>query len=111
MKKLLIIAAGLALAASVSGCTTTGQAAPTAQATQVTYTQACAAYGAAFAGALELRRAGKLNRAQIDQVTLLDSQVTPICTGTLPADVGAATQQITAAVTTLTIIELALKGS
>jgi hypothetical protein len=86
---------------SVSGCASTGQA----PATQVTYTQACAAYGVAFAGALQGRKAGKLSSAQIDQVTLLDSQITPICTGALPADTTAATQQITAAVTTLTILE------
>lgn len=82
-------------------------AAPSTQspAPQVTYTQACAAYGAAFASALQLRHAGRLNRAQIDQVTLLDNQVTPICTGAMPADATAATQQITAAVTALTILE------
>lgn len=104
MKKLAILAA-LALA----GCASiTGQNA-TPQTAQVTYTQACAAYGAAFSGALQMRKAGKLNRAQIDQVTLLDSQITPICTGSLPADPAAATTQITAAVTTLTILE-ATKG-
>jgi uncharacterized lipoprotein YajG len=97
MKKLVLIAA-LALA----GCATQ-------QSAQVGYTQACAAYGAAFDAALQLRIAGKLNRAQIDQVTLLDSQITPICTGPLPVDPTAATTQITAAVTTLTILE-ATKG-
>lgn len=110
MKKTILILSLLTLAASTSGC-----ASPTAESTlqtiQVSYAQACAAYSAAFAGALQLRKAGKLNQAQIDQVTLLEGQVTPICTGTLPADTGAATQQITAAVTTLTIIEVALKGA
>lgn len=92
-----------ALALLLAGC-----AAPTqAPSAQVTYTQACAAYGAAFAGALQLRQAGRLNRAQVDQVTLLDSQITPICTGALPADTTTATQQITAAVTALTILEAA----
>lgn len=95
MKKLAIIAV-LALA----GCATTQNA-------QVGYTQACSAYGAAFSTALQLRIAGKLNKAQIDQVTLLDSQITPICTGPLPADPTAATQQITAAVTALAILEAA----
>jgi hypothetical protein len=90
-----------AAAVLLTGCATTSQA----PATQVAYTQACAAYGVAFSGALEMRRAGKLTKAQIDQVTLLASQITPICTGTLPADATAATQQITAAVTTLTILE------
>jgi hypothetical protein len=97
MKKLAILVA-LALA----GCATT-------QSAQTGYTQACEAYGAAFSAALQLRIAGKLNKAQIDQVTLLDSQITPICTGPLPADPTAATQQIAAAVTALTILE-ATKG-
>jgi uncharacterized lipoprotein YajG len=85
----------------LAGCAST----PSTQTTQVTYTQACAAYGAAFAGALQLRKAGKLNQTQVDQVTLLDGQITPICTGALPADATAATQQITAAITALTILE------
>jgi hypothetical protein len=97
MKRTMLFTLALLLA----GC-----AAPTqAPSTQVTYAQACAAYGAAFAGALQLRQASRLNRAQLDQVTLLDAQVTPICTGALPADATAATQQITAAVTALTILE------
>jgi uncharacterized lipoprotein YajG len=95
MKKLAILAM-LVLA----GCATT-------QSAQTGYTQACAAYGAAFSTALQLRIAGKLNKAQIDQVTLIDGQITPICTGPLPADPTAATQQITAAVTTLAILEAA----
>jgi hypothetical protein len=80
-----------------------------AQSTQVTSTQACASWGAAFDVALQLRKAGKLNRAQIDQITLLDSQVTPICTGPMPTDPDTAAKQVTAAVTTLTILELAAK--
>jgi hypothetical protein len=85
----------------LAGCAST----TSTQTAQVNYTQACAAYGAAFAGALQLRKAGKLNQVQVDQVTLLDSQITPICTGPLPTDATAATQQITAAVTALTILE------
>jgi hypothetical protein len=103
--KLLFISAMLALA----GCASTAAPQAPTQSAQVGYTQACAAYGAAFSTALELRKAGKLNRAQIDQVTLLDSQITPLCTGPLPADPTAAAQQITAAVTTLTILEVARK--
>lgn len=101
---LVILAAGAALL--LSACATSGTQ-QTAQSTQVSYTQACAAYGGVFATALELRRAGKLSRSEIDQVTLIDSQVTPICTGALPADPSAAMQQITAAVTTLAILEAA----
>jgi hypothetical protein len=68
-----------------------------------------ASWGTGFDVALHLRQAGKLNRAQIDQITLLDSQITPLCTGPLPADPSAAARQVTAAVTTLTILGLAAK--
>lgn len=93
-----VLALGSALA--LAGCATSQPQAP-----QVTYTQACAAYGAAFATALELRQAGKLNKSQIDQITVLDNQITPICTGPLPVDATTATVQITSAVTALAIIE------
>lgn len=95
MKKLL----PLLVLAMLAGCATT-------QSAQVGYTQACAAYGVAFNGALQLRLAGKLNQSQIDNVTLLDQQITPICTGPLPADPAAATAQITAAVTTMTLLKV-----
>jgi hypothetical protein len=103
----LLASVALSAILLLPGCTAPGQIQSPAQATQVNYTEACAAYGVAFAGALELRRAGRLSKSQIDQVTLLDSQVTPICTGQLPVDATAATQQVTAAVTTLTILEVA----
>jgi hypothetical protein len=99
MKKL----ASVVLAALLVGCAST-------QPVQVNYAQACAAYGAGFATALELRKAGKLNQAQIAQISMLDAQVTPICTGNLPADSDAATQQVVAAVTTLAVIEAITKG-
>lgn len=89
-----------ALSLSIAACTTV----PT-QSTQVTYTQSCAAYGGAFDVMIALRKGGKLNQAQIDQVTLIDSQITPLCTGPLPQDLDAATIQVTAAVTALTILE------
>lgn len=107
----LLLALAIGSALLLTGCASTAPAQSAAQTTQASYAQACAAYGVAFAGALELRRAGRLNRAQIDQVTLLDSQVTPICTGSLPADATAAAQQVTAAVTTLTILEIVQKAN
>jgi hypothetical protein len=96
MKKLLIIAAIL-----LAACSSTA----TTQSAQVKYVQACAAYNAAFTTALNMRIAGKLTPAQIQQVTLLDDQITPICTGSLPASPEAATAQITTAITTLTVME------
>ena len=103
MKRLFIAFALLSLGA----CASTGNVQLDTRNSQIAYVQACSAYGAAFNAALQLRKDGKLNQAQIDQVTLLDSQITPICTGPLPANPTAATQQITAAVTTLGIMEAA----
>ncbi len=104
MKRILSLIAVLSLV----GCAALNPNATTQQ-VQVQYVQACAAYGAAFNGALQLREAGKLTAGQVSQINVIDSQMTPLCTGTLPADPAAATQQLTAAVTTLAIIE-AVKG-
>ena len=93
MTKMILICIALVL----SACTTT-------QSTQVGYVQSCAAYGVAFNTALNLRLAGKLNKAQIDAVTAIDSQITPICTGPLPVDAKSATLQVTSAVTNLALI-------
>lgn len=103
-RMLSLIAIGLMLA--LSGCAGQGQ---TVQSAQASYVQACDAYGAAFTGALVARQAGKLNQSQIDQVTLLDAQITPICTGPLPADPALKTQQIAAAVTTMVVIGIIQK--
>lgn len=95
----LIMSAMLA-AIALTACTTTST-----RDAQVAYAQSCAAYGAAFDVALQLRKAGKLNDAQVRQVTLMDSQITPICTGPLPNDPNAATVQVTAAIATLSVLE------
>lgn len=94
----ILIILGL-LSASLTGCATSTAS------TQVSYIQACATYNTAFGTALILRESGKLNASQIQQITLLDSQITPICTGPLPTNPDAAMIQITAAVTSLAIIE------
>lgn len=90
----------------MAGCTTTTASTPT-QSAQLTMAQGCAAWTAALSAAVQLRAAGKLTPGEISQITLLDSQVNPICSGPIPADATAATQQVTTAVTTLTILELA----
>lgn len=100
---------GLGAALSLAGCATplAGQPAATPQqAVQVSYTQACATYLAGMQVAIDLRRVGKLNQSQIDQITIIDNQVAPICTGPLPTDPTQAAQQVTAAVTTLAILEV-----
>lgn len=103
---ILLIAAAVMLAA----CTTAGQP-PTTQQTQVAYVQACAAYSAAFSAAIAARQAGKLTPEQIQQISLIEAQITPICTGPLPADPTAATQQITTAVTTLGVLAATQGGA
>ena len=84
---------------------TLGACATTTPQAQTQYVQACAAYGAALTTAATLRKDGKLTPAQIAQVSLVDQQITPICTGPLPANPTAQTQQITAALTALAIME------
>lgn len=100
MKRLFLFLIGVALTA-LAGCATTTQQA------QMQYVQACGAYASAFQAAVTLRSAGKLNAAQIKAVNQADAQITPICTGPLPANPTAATQQVTAAVTTLGLIGVA----
>lgn len=104
---LSLIALGLMLV--LSGCAGVAGQGQTLQSAQARYVQACDAYGAAFTGALVARQAGKLNQSQIDQVTLLDTQITPICSGPLPADPALKTQQIAAAVTTMVVIGIIQK--
>ena len=86
----LVLSATLTL----SGCATTQNA-------QDGLVVACTAYSSAFEAALTLREQGKLTPTQIQAVTLLDSQVTPLCTGQLPADITTAITEVTAAITTL----------
>jgi hypothetical protein len=100
MKKLITLGI-VAAAMLMSACSFTG----TTQDAQVKYVQACAAYGAALNTAVNLRQQGKLSAKQINEITVLDAQITPICTGPLPANPDAATQQVTAAITTLTVLE------
>lgn len=78
---------------------------PAAHQTQLGYVQACTAYGAAFTAALDARKAGKLSPGQIKSIGQVDAQITPICTGALPADPQAAAIQITTAIATMATIQ------
>ena len=98
MKRILSFLAVMALAIGLFGCATTA----TTQSDQVAYVQACTAYESGFSAALQLREQGKLNAEQISAITTLDSHISTICEGSLPTTTTAATEQITAAVTTLT---------
>jgi hypothetical protein len=98
------------LALLAGACLLILAACSTTQSAQQHYVQSCAAYNAALSTAVELRIAGKLTQSEIDSITLIDNQATPICTGQLPADPVAAARQVTAAITTLTILEATKKA-
>jgi hypothetical protein len=103
--RLMVLLAVLSVGAfGLAACSSINGPQATAQSAQASYVRACTAYGAAFEAALHAREAGKLSTAQISQVGQIDKQITPICTGQLPADPVAATQQITAAITSLAVL-------
>lgn len=97
----------LLIGAGVTALAMTACATPTAtpQQMQIAYVQACVTYNAGFGTAVALKQAGKLNPSQIEQISLIDATITPLCTGPLPANPQTATAQITAAVTSLAILE------
>lgn len=104
MKRFLLICTAMLLA----GCATTTQQA------QVQYVQACGVYSSLFSTAVTLRQQGKLNAAQISAISQVDAQITPICSGPLPANLTVATQQVTTAITTLGllgVIQATTKGT
>jgi len=72
---------------------------------QAQFLGACSTYATLFQTAVQLRSEGKLNQAQIQQVTLMDQSITPLCTNPMPSDPVTATQSVTRAITTLTILE------
>ncbi len=92
--------------AMLSGCSVFSPTATTQQ-VQADYVKACSAYSAAFSTALQLRVDGKLTRDEVVKITTVDNQIYPICTGPFPANPDVATQQITAAITTLVVLETA----
>ena len=110
MKKLILAAL---CAASLAGC---AQVAPgagpvsAASATispaqlQANWLQACLAYNGAQKALIA--NLGKLSNAQLQQALIVTHQITPICLKQ-PADLNAATVQITAAVTTIGILSAA----
>jgi len=71
---------------------------------QANWLQACLAYEGAQKALLA--NIGKLSDAQLKQALIVTHQITPLCLKA-PADLNAATVQITAAVTTITILSAA----
>ena len=105
MKKILVLLIATTMAAcSLFSPTPT---LPPAQAAQLAYAKACSDYGAALYAAAALRQQGKLSAAAVQQVTLLDQQITPLCTpgAAVPADPTLWTNQIVAAVTSFAAID------
>jgi hypothetical protein len=103
----------LAGCASVAPTTSTGTAATgTAASTisaQAAWFNACygpTGYRPALQTVTELGKAGLLPKSAIPQINLMDQNISPLCESTTPpANITAATSQITAAVTKLGIDE------
>ena len=111
MKKLILAAlcaaslAGCAQVAPGAGPVSAASSAAMSQAQlQANWLQACLAYeGAQKAAIANLAR---LNNTQLQDLLMVTHQITPICLKQ-PADLNAATVQITAAVTTIGILSAA----
>ncbi|MGC8703641.1 MAG: hypothetical protein ACP5RV_12040 [Thiomonas sp.] len=107
MKKLILAAL---CAASLAGCAQvapgsapmTSASIPMSQAQlQANWLQACLAYQGAQKALIA--NMGKLTNAQMEQALIVTHQITPLCLKP-PADLNQATAQITAAVTTISIL-------
>jgi hypothetical protein len=107
MKKIILAAL---CAASLAGCAQVAPgAAPVSAASaaispaqlQANWLQACLAYNAAQKAALA--NIGRMSNANLQRLLIVTHQITPICLKQ-PTDLNAATVQITAAVTTITIL-------
>ena len=102
----LALAGGVA---AMAGCATLNT--PVSHKAQmVAYHNACVAYSAGFAGALAAGEDGYLTKADIQQVNLMDENITPLCRKQ-PTSLTTATTEITQAITKLAIYEsLAIKA-
>lgn len=107
MKKLIFAAL---CAASLAGCATVAPGAGPVSAASATispaqlqanWLQACLAYEAAQKAAIA--NMARMSNANLQRLLIVTHQITPICLKQ-PANLNAATVQITAAVTTITIL-------
>ena len=89
---------------SLAACATTSGPNATSSVTKQ-WAQACTAYTGAQK--LIIQNEAKLSDSQLRQVLIVTHQITPLCSA-LPKDPQAATQNITAAVTKLGVIEAVL---
>lgn len=110
---LLVVSAltALCIGAIFAGCavappaTSTAPALTPLQQAQIAFAHQCTLYGDALKLAAQLRSAGKLSQQAIDQINIVDSHNTPLCTGPLPTDLNAATAQIVGAVAAVGVAE------
>lgn len=110
MKKLILAAmcaaslAGCATVAPGSGPVSASSAAMSQAQLQANWLQACLAYEGAQKAAIA--NMNRMSDANLQRLLIVTHQITPICLKQ-PADLNAATVQITAAVTTIGIISAA----
>ena len=84
----------------LAGCVNAPQATP-AQQQAITFAQACSGYAAALSSAIALNNQGKLAKSQVQAITLIDADISPICTGPVPANNNVLITKVTAATTQL----------
>ena len=110
MKKLLLAAlcaaslAGCATVAPGAGPVSAASATQSAAQLQANWLQSCLAYEGAQKTAIA--NMGRMSNANLQRLLIVTHQITPICLKQ-PADLNAATVQITAAVTTIGILSAA----
>ncbi|MHB8915937.1 MAG: hypothetical protein ACYC4K_09025 [Thiobacillus sp.] len=101
----------LLLCLTLSACAVAPATTTPLQSAQTQFVQACGTYNAAFAIALKLRQSNQLTPAQITEITQMDSVMTPICTGALPADQATINLYITEVVTSAATLAAISKGA
>ncbi len=72
---------------------------------------ACATWSGVFATALAMRQAKTASPTLIQQITLADSQLTPVCTSPLPTDLATIQAQTTQVMTSVGILEYLTQAS
>ncbi len=116
MKVLLALTLGLILC----GCTlppqSTAPATPAQTQTKLLKAQdarntACASWNTYFQLALRLKEAHQASPTLIQQTSLLDQTVTPVCTSPLPTDLNTLTAQTSQVLTNVGLLEYLVKES
>ena len=74
------------------------------------FAQACVSYTSALNSATALNNAGKLSKSAVIEISAIEARITPICLQPAPNNAADLTTQVTAAVTTLTVLAAAPKA-